>query len=115
MVHRFADLPSYEISKGFVARMIHTEHMTLALVDIEAGAELPRHAHVHEQVSNVLEGEFEFYIENQVFRLGPGQSLAIPSNVPHAGRALNACRILDVFSPVREDFRSGAKVSYAKS
>ena len=107
------EIPPFEISKGFTARLIHTDTMTLAYVDIEAGAELPDHSHFHEQVSNMLEGEFEFVLGGEKMVLRPGEVLVIPSNVPHSGRALTRCRILDVFHPVREDFRSG-NVAYAK-
>jgi quercetin dioxygenase-like cupin family protein len=106
-------LPTFEITRGFTARMFHTEGMTLAYVDVEAGAELPEHAHFHEQVSNILEGEFEFVLGGEKMVLRPGNCLVIPSNVAHSGRALTACRILDVFTPVREDFRKG-EVAYAK-
>jgi len=107
------DIPSFEITRGFTARMFHTDGMTIAYVDVEAGAELPEHAHFHEQVSNMLEGEFEFVMGGEKMTLRTGDSLVIPSNMPHSGRALTRCRILDVFTPVREDFRSG-EVAYAK-
>jgi len=107
------ELPPFEITRGFTARMIHTDNMTLAFVDVDAGAELPEHAHIHEQVTNLLEGSFELVLGGQVMLLEPGQVVVIPSNVPHSGRALTACRILDVFQPVREDFRSG-NVAYAR-
>lgn len=112
MQYTISEIAPFEISRGFVARMIHTDHMTLAFVEIENGAVLPEHHHVHEQVANVLEGEFEFVLDGQRMVLRAGQTLVIPSNVPHSGRALTTCRILDVFQPVREDFRSG-QVAYA--
>lgn len=108
-----ADLPPFVISKGFTAQMFHTESMTLAYVDVEAGAELPEHSHFHEQVSNMLEGEFEFILGGEKMLLRAGECLVIPSNVPHSGRALTHCRILDVFQPVREDFSKG-EVAYAR-
>ncbi len=107
-----SDLSPFVISKGFTARMFHTETMTLAYVDVEAGAELPEHSHFHEQVSNMLEGEFEFILGGEKMLLRAGECLVIPSNVPHSGRALTHCRILDVFQPVREDFRK-EEVAYA--
>lgn len=102
----------FEISRGFNARLIHTDHMTLAYVDIDDGAALAEHRHVHEQVVNLLEGRFELTVDGVPHVLEAGQVFAIPSNVPHSGRALTRCRILDVFQPVREDFRSG-NVAYA--
>lgn len=113
MLINIPDLVPFEITRGFTARMIHTDNMTLAFVEVEAGAELPEHAHVHEQVTNLLEGTFEFVLDGQALSLTAGQSVVIPSNVPHSGRALTFCRILDVFQPVREDFRSGA-AAYAR-
>lgn len=112
MQYTISGIEPFEISRGFIARMIHTDNMTLAFVEIEAGAELPEHHHVHEQVANLLEGEFEFVLDGERILLRAGQTLVIPSNVPHSGKALTACRILDVFQPVREDFRSG-QVAYA--
>jgi len=113
MHYLISDIQPFEISRGFTARCIHTEQMTIAFVEVEAGADLPQHAHFHEQVTNILEGEFEFNLGGEIMLLRPGQSVVIPSNVPHSGRAITYCRILDAFSPVREDFRSG-KVTYGK-
>ncbi|HRI59431.1 MAG TPA: cupin domain-containing protein [Saprospiraceae bacterium] len=108
-----ASISLFEISKGFNARMIHTDTMTLAYVDVDEGADLPEHSHVHEQVLNLLEGRFELIVSGQSYVLEAGDVYAIPSNAPHSGRALTKCRILDVFHPVREDFKSGT-VAYAK-
>jgi quercetin dioxygenase-like cupin family protein len=63
------------------------------------------HQHPHEQVSYVLEGEFELTVNGVPHRLVPGQVFVIPSNMPHAGLAITDCFILDVFTPVREDYR----------
>jgi len=64
-----------------------------------------QHAHHHEQVVNMLEGEFELVVDGTPHRLKPGDVLAIPGNAPHSGRAITRCRILDVFWPIREDYR----------
>ena len=94
-----------ELMPGFRGRFVHTNSMTLADWQIDAGAELPVHDHPHEQVVNVLEGRFELVLDGVPHELEPGTVLPIPGGVPHSGRALTACRILDVFSPVREDYR----------
>lgn len=94
-----------ELIPGFTARLIHTENMTIGYFNIKAGSVLPEHYHVHEQVSNVLSGEFEMNIDGQSQLLTPGQVAVIPSGVPHSGRAVTDCVILDVFNPVREDYK----------
>lgn len=98
------DHESRTIFPGYEAQIIHTERMTLAYVSVEAGAELPEHNHHNEQVVNVLDGEFELIVEGTPHLLTPGVAYKIAPNVKHAGRARSQCRILDVFSPVREDW-----------
>ncbi len=90
---------------GFLGRFVHGDQMTLAFWEVTEGAELPEHAHVHEQAAHVLEGVFELTVGETTHRLEPGSVLVIPSNVPHSGRAVTASRILDVFQPTRDDYR----------
>ena len=70
-----------------------------------AGAVMPEHAHPHEQMFTLLEGEFELTISGEARIQKPGAVAVIAPNAPHSGRAITACRIIDVFSPVREDMR----------
>jgi quercetin dioxygenase-like cupin family protein len=100
------DIGTREIIPGYRAVFLHSENMTMAYWTIEAGAEMPVHAHPHEQVANLLEGEFELEIDGEQQILRPGIVALIPSNIPHCGRALTNCRILDVFHPPREDYQS---------
>lgn len=94
-----------EIVSGFRGRFVHSGQMTLAYWDIDNGAELPEHAHHHEQVVNMLEGEFELTVDGTPHRLVPGDILIIPGHVSHSGKAITDCRILDVFQPTRDDYR----------
>lgn len=112
MKHTISAIASFEISRGFNARFVHTDSMTLAFVDVDEGAELPEHSHIHEQVTTLLEGRFDLMVSGQMHRLEAGDVCVIPSNVPHSGKAHTGCRIMDVFHPVREDFKKG-EVAYA--
>lgn len=93
-----------EIIPGYKVRFIHSKNMTLAYWDIEEGALLPEHSHIHEQVANVTEGKFELKVGNETKILEPGQVAIIPSNVKHSGKAITNCKIIDCFYPVREDY-----------
>lgn len=104
MLYRREDLQTRELLPGFTARMIHTERMSIAFWEIKAGAELPEHAHDHEQVAQVITGQFELWLGEQCYVLGAGDTLVIPSRVPHRGKALSDCTLQDTFAPVREDF-----------
>jgi quercetin dioxygenase-like cupin family protein len=99
------DIDSRELVPGFHVRFVHSENMTFAYWTVDEGAELPHHSHPHEQVATMLEGEFELTIDGESRVVRPGDVAVIPSDVPHSGRALTACRILDVFHPVREDYK----------
>ena len=53
-----AEIEPRELIPGFTGKFLHTDSMTLVYWDIVAGAKLPEHSHSHEQVVNVLAGEF---------------------------------------------------------
>lgn len=94
-----------EIFPGLRARIVHSARTSQSWVEIDEGATFPEHQHPHEQVVNVLEGVLELTVDGEVARLEPGDVFVIPPDAPHSGRALTACRVLDVFAPVREDYR----------
>lgn len=99
------DIEQKEIVKGYKARFVHSETMTTAYWEVEAGAELPQHSHSNEQVSNVTKGKFEFNLDGERKMLEPGDVVVIPSNVPHSGKSVTDCFIIDTFHPVREDYK----------
>ncbi|OKS84867.1 cupin domain-containing protein [Mucilaginibacter polytrichastri] len=101
----FADIPVKEIAPGYFSKLVHTANNTLNFIDVTAGSTVPHHQHVHEQLSFVLEGVFELTIDGNAQVLDKGMYAVIPSNVWHSGRAVTACKLIDVFSPVREDYQ----------
>jgi quercetin dioxygenase-like cupin family protein len=98
-------IPKKEIVKDFFARMVHTQNMTLSFVEVQAGGQLPEHAHIHEQVTHLIEGEFELILDGDPVHLLPGDLIVIPSSVKHSGRAIKTSKLMDVFNPVREDYK----------
>jgi quercetin dioxygenase-like cupin family protein len=99
------DLEERQLGPGFRGQFVHSDHMTFAYWNIEANAALPEHSHPHEKVASVLSGEFELNVDGETKTLGPGSVAIIPSGVRHSGKAVTTCRIIDVFYPVREDYR----------
>ncbi|NBS42099.1 cupin domain-containing protein [bacterium] len=94
-----------EIFPGLRARLIHSDRVTHSWVEIDAGATFPEHEHPHEQIVSVIEGELELVIDGTAHRLIPGVVFVIPPNVRHSGRGITACRVLDAFAPVRDDYK----------
>ncbi|MEM1326696.1 MAG: cupin domain-containing protein [Bacteroidota bacterium] len=102
----FADLKSIEYIQGFHGQMLHLNGFTFAKWRIEAGSILPEHLHEHEQLSYVLEGEFEMTIDGETQICKSGGVVSIPGHAKHSGKALTDCVLIDVFQPVREDYKS---------
>jgi quercetin dioxygenase-like cupin family protein len=102
---RLAELESKWLIPGAQARFVHTENMTIAYWDFEPDVVLPEHAHPHEQVASCIQGLFELTVEGEAMRLQPGSIVVIPPGATHSGKSITASRIIDVFHPVREDFR----------
>jgi quercetin dioxygenase-like cupin family protein len=99
------DLETREPMPDFKGKFVHSDHLSVADWSIEAGAPFPEHSHPHEQISIVVSGEFELTLDGETRILKPGVVAIIPGDVPHSGKALTACKVIDVFHPVREDYR----------
>lgn len=101
-----SDLPAKAIFGGAIhGHYAHLERMTIGEVLLKPDTELPLHSHPHEQITYVIEGRFEFTVGEETTILGPGMTALIPGGIRHGGRTLTACRVIDLFSPVREDYR----------
>jgi quercetin dioxygenase-like cupin family protein len=99
------ELRNVEPFPGFMAKFLHSENMSVASWQITAGSPFPEHSHPHEQIMIVSEGEFELTVAGDVAVLRPGIVAVIPSDAKHSGQALTDCKVIDVFYPVREDYR----------
>ena len=100
-----SEIEEKEAVPGFHGKFVHTENMSVVFWRVDAGAKLPEHAHPHEQVSAVTSGEFEMILDGETRQLEAGTVAVIPSNMKHSGLAITACEIMDVFYPVREEYK----------
>jgi quercetin dioxygenase-like cupin family protein len=110
MLIDFKNMPKVKIWEGITGSVYHSDSITVGHLDLVEGIHLPTHHHVHEQWSNVIEGTLEFTIGDQTHILTAGMSVHIPSNVPHSGKAHTACKVIDIFCPVREDWKGLGEV-----
>ena len=94
------------VEGGQVSRKIRAAAGGLMMVEVffKAGAVGALHCHVHEQVSYCLAGEFEFTIEGEKAIVRAGDSLYVPPSALHGTTCLVEGRLLDIFTPQREDF-----------
>ena len=95
-----------ELVPGARTRTFWGEQMLFSLVEVDADSEVPLHTHPHEQGGIIVEGELEMGVDGEVKLLKPGDMYIIPGNVEHYARAYtNKAKALDIFSPVREEFK----------
>jgi quercetin dioxygenase-like cupin family protein len=81
------------------------EHLMLSYLEMDDGAEVPMHSHPHEQGGILLSGRLELTIGEETQVCEPGAMFIIPPNVKHRAVAVGGpARVLDCFSPVREDY-----------
>ena len=103
----WTDVPQEQVKPDLSRRLVTGERVMVAQVELQRGCIVPQHAHVHEQVSYVLDGRLEVTVGEaspETYELVAGDILVIPSNIPHAARAVEDTRVVDVFSPPREDW-----------
>jgi len=88
-------------------RLITGDRTMLAHVYLKKGCVVPKHQHENEQFTYILEGALEFLIGEDGARkeiIRAGEVLHLPSNLPHAARALEDTLDLDIFCPPRQDW-----------
>jgi quercetin dioxygenase-like cupin family protein len=98
-------LPVIQVWETVVARAIHGERQSLAVVELDPNAIVPEHRHENEQLGIVLAGSLTFRIADETRELGLGETWTIPSNVPHEVTAgPEGAVVIDVFAPMRADW-----------
>ncbi len=84
--------------------MAYDESLMLVKVEFETGGIGALHRHHHSQITHIESGIFEVEIDGVKKVLTTGDAFYIPSNVLHGAVCLEAGVLIDVFSPMREDF-----------
>lgn len=103
---RPADTAHHQIFPGVQIHTAAGEQMMLSLVEFEPNSVVQPHSHPHEQMGMLLEGELTFTIGGQTQTLHPGDMWRIPGGVVHSAIAGDKpVKALDVFHPIREDYR----------
>ena len=103
---RADDLPRLELFPKALSGIVQGEQLMLSFLELAPGCRIPEHSHPHEQAGLVLSGRLRFRIGDEERVTGPGDAFLIPPNVVHGGEVAGdeTCRVLDIFSPPREDY-----------
>jgi quercetin dioxygenase-like cupin family protein len=92
-----------EMVPGLNFQPVLGEKLMVNFVSFAPHTEAPRHWHDEEQITFVIEGEFEFEVGDEKRTVRRGEAIVIPPNVPHAARTYDStCLEVDVFHPPRQ-------------
>jgi len=97
-------VPLEDLNPLLQRQFVVGQEIMLARVLLKKGCIVPEHSHHNEQLTYVLEGALKFWIDGQEIVVNAGETLCIPSNMPHKAEALEDTVDLDVFSPPRADW-----------
>jgi quercetin dioxygenase-like cupin family protein len=101
----YSNLPKLSVANDkFDVRFIHTANISVAFNVLKAGAEVPKHEHVHETIDYIQEGELDMTIGDEKLRMYAGMVARVPSHVLHSAKAITDCKVINVFYPKRDDF-----------
>ena len=101
----FPGILEIALAASVVAIAVMIAHIYLA-----KGAIVPKHEHVNEQITYVIEGRMRFSLGEdgtQLVEVGAGEVLQIPAHLPHSAEALEDTLDVDVFHPPRQDWLDG--------
>lgn len=97
------DLDPLQVVPGLDFQPVLGDKVMVNFVRFEPNTVAPVHWHDEEQITFVLEGEFDFQVGDETRTLRPGDAVVIPPNVPHGARTNdNTCLEVDVFHPPRK-------------
>ena len=97
--------PSIEICPGITRRTVaNGKTMYQMIATLVAGSRMPEHRHAQEQIVHILEGQMRLIVDGVPQDLSTGDSFYLASNVPHGVETVLPTRVVDTFSPPRDDY-----------
>jgi quercetin dioxygenase-like cupin family protein len=97
--------PWIEICPGIRRQtLVHGRTMYQMIAHLDAGSRMPEHKHTQEQIVHILSGRMKLFVEGIPRELTAGDSFYLAGNVPHGVETVENTRVLDTFSPPREEY-----------
>ena len=84
--------------------LAYNQEIMTVEVEFDEGGVGKDHSHPHAQISYVLSGEFTYHIEGEARTMKVGDSIVVDGGKIHGCACLKAGTLLDIFTPMREDF-----------
>ncbi|HEY0173490.1 MAG TPA: cupin domain-containing protein [Pyrinomonadaceae bacterium] len=101
-------VPVERPSEGIERQMLVGNNLMVCRFRFAANLVTPEHSHKHEQMSIIVRGRVRFFIEGEERIASPGDVLHFPSGCLHGATMMEEeVELIDIFTPVREDFLKG--------
>lgn len=105
----FGDIASVapqEIWEGVIARPVHGDQVTIALIELAPNSHVPDHHHVNEQAGVLIRGSFHLRVGDEKREIRPGGTWRIPADVSHeVHTSQDGALALEIWSPPRQDWK----------
>jgi quercetin dioxygenase-like cupin family protein len=100
----WSTIPLEDLNPLLQRQFVVGQEIMLARVLLKKGCVVPEHSHHNEQLTYIIDGALKFWIDGKVIIVHAGETLCIPSHMPHKAEALEDTVDLDVFAPPRADW-----------
>ena len=84
--------------------LVHGEKTLFTEFHMQKGSRLPDHSHPHEQTGYLVSGKMRLTVGEESLEADPGDSWCVPGNARHRAEILEDSVVIEVFSPVREEY-----------
>ena len=104
--YRWDQVELEQVNEKLSRRLLTGDQVMLTHVYLKKGCIVPKHSHMNEQFTYILEGALKFFVgdKGDEVVVRAGEVLHLPGNVPHEAHALEDTLDVDVFYPPREDW-----------
>lgn len=104
----WSTIPVEQTAEGIERQMLVGKNMMICRFRFAPFLVTPEHEHPHEQMTIVERGRVRFFIEGKERIASAGDVLHFPPNCWHGATMMDQEVVLiDIFSPIREDFLNG--------
>ena len=116
-LHSWNSIPKQEVTAGLLRQFVTASRVTVAKFEMARGCVVPSHSHENEQVSYVISGALQFNVGGpggDVVVVRAGELLQIPPHVPHGVEVLDDAHVIDIFTPIRQDWIDGTDAYFKR-
>ena len=99
------DVPQMEMGNGLHRRILAYGDALMCVENtFDTGAVGAMHSHPHTQITYIVSGVFDFHIGGETRQVKAGDTMFVPGGTAHGCDCLQGGSILDIYTPMRDDF-----------